>query len=162
MVHAQTHTLLSLEQLSRLTRKSFRTVRSRLEGIKPAKRTKTAILYAAPVALAAIYAADHRALPADAPVSDLKRRKLQLEVEDLELTLGAKRHALVEMDKALAVVAADYAAVRSRLLGVPTKCAPIVLTMTELEPVRGVLQDAIEDALAELSSEDALVSRLGT
>ena len=45
MLSTKAHGLLSLEQLSRLSGKSFRTVRKRLEHLEPAKRTKTAILY---------------------------------------------------------------------------------------------------------------------
>lgn len=89
----------------------------------------------------------------DRSLSDLRRRKIALEVESLELDVGAKRRSLVEMESAGRAVDAEYAACRSRLLVIPTKCAPIVATMTEVDDCRGVLEAAIEEALAELSGD---------
>ena len=83
----------------------------------------------------------------------IRRRKFALQVEALELELAAKRKASVPVEAALAVVARDYAAVRSRLLALPSKVAPIVATMDDAEAVRELLADAVEEALAELAAE---------
>ena len=88
----------------------------------------------------------------------IRRRKLALEVEALELDLAAKRKASVPVDQALAVMARDYAACRSRLLALPSKVAPLVATIDDAEAVRELLADAVEEALAELTADaDTLV-----
>jgi hypothetical protein len=83
----------------------------------------------------------------------LRRRKLRLEIEDLELDLAAKRKALVDVEQAATVVAAAFTACRSRLLALPPKVAPMVVALTDVEDVRRLLADALEEALEELSTD---------
>jgi hypothetical protein len=162
MTPEKPYRLVTVEDLVRLTGKVHRTIRPRLAGLTPAKTTKKSVFYDAPEALAAIFAADRPALAPDATAADLKRRKLQLEVESLELDLGVKHRALVPMDRAVTVVAGEFAAVRAKLLAIPTKLAPIIAIMMEADAVCVALRAGIEEALAELSTEDALGSRLST
>jgi len=159
MKRAHHRGLLSLEELSRLTGKAYRTCRARLERVEPARRTAKAILYAPAPALAAIFAADRPpAIRNDVRLADLKHRKLQLEIEDLELDVGQKRRELVAIETAVTVVATQYSACRARLLAIPTKMAPLVVTTLDVDRVRRTLEEAIEEALAELST-DTLVAR---
>jgi hypothetical protein len=83
----------------------------------------------------------------------LRRRKLALEVEALEIDLAVKRKTKIDTDKAASVVAAAFAACKSRLLALPPKLAPLVAAMVDAEEVRGVLADAVEEALAELTAD---------
>ncbi len=84
----------------------------------------------------------------------LRRRKLALEVEGLEIDLAVKRKTKLDTDQAAEVVAAAFAACKSRLLALPPKVAPLVVTVGDVEAVRGLLADAVEEALRELSADD--------
>jgi hypothetical protein len=86
-------------------------------------------------------------------MAGLRRRKLALEVEALELDLAVKRKTKIDTDHAADVVAAAFAACKSRLLALPPKVAPLVATLLDAEEVRGILADAVEEALAELSAD---------
>jgi hypothetical protein len=89
----------------------------------------------------------------------LRRQKLALEIEALELDLAARRKATVAVEHAAGVMSRDYASCRSRLLALPSKLAPLVVVMDDVEAVRQVLADAVEEALAELSADtDALTA----
>lgn len=151
---------VTVEDLVRLTGKVHRTIRARIAGLVAVEATKKSTFYDAPAALAAVYAPDRPAMPADASADALKRRKLALEVESLELDLGVKHRALVPMERALTVMAGEYGSVRTKLLALPTKLAPMLAIEPEAEVVCAMLRDGIEEALAELSTEDALGTRL--
>lgn len=82
----------------------------------------------------------------------LRRRKLALEVEALEIDLAEKRKTKIDTEKAATVVAAAFSACRSRLLALPPKVAPLVAIVVDAEEVRALLADAVEEALAELTA----------
>jgi hypothetical protein len=74
-------------------------------------------------------------------------------VEGLEIDLAVKRETKIDTDAAADIVAARFAACKSRLLALPPKVAPLVVTLDDVEAVRSVLADAVEEALAELSAD---------
>ena len=83
----------------------------------------------------------------------LRRRKLALEIRSLEINVATQERSKVDVDHAAAVVAARFAACRARLLALPAKVAPLVVTAGDVEAVRQVLADAVEEALAELVAD---------
>lgn len=61
---------------------------------------------------------------------------------------------LVEVEAVAELVGADYAAVRARMLALPSRAAPLVASITTASEAQAVLDDLMRDALAELSEAE--------
>jgi phage terminase Nu1 subunit (DNA packaging protein) len=92
-------------------------------------------------------------------LDEAKRRKLAAEAELAELDAAERRGDLVKIADVAAIVAEEYGACRSRLLGMPTKLAPILATTTDINEVRALLDAAIREALDEIRYEGGSISR---
>lgn len=143
---------VSGRQLSELTGKTWRTVKSRLDaaGLDPARRVRNADLYESTAALAAIYAPDARG-DDDAATLTAERARLAKEQADrTALDNATRRGELVEM----AVVAEEWSryfqAFRERFIGFPVKVAAELAALTggDADTIRGRLDGEVEECLA--------------
>jgi hypothetical protein len=87
-------------------------------------------------------------------LEEAKRRKLVAEAELAELEAAVKRDELVPIDVVADAVGAEYAAVRAKLLSIPTKLAPILAITSDVEEVRSLLIEKLREALEELRDAD--------
>lgn len=93
----------------------------------------------------------------DAPPTDYdteRTRKVKLEADILALQKAQLEGRLIPADKAEQAWAALVAAFRSRMLSIPSKCAPPIAGLESFIEVERLLSDAIHDALAELADSD--------
>jgi len=84
--------------------------------------------------------------------ADPKDRKTAAEAEIKEIELAEKKGEVVPIDTAIKGFIKHVAACKAKLLAIPTKAAPMVVVMTEIEETRAALDDMIRDALTELSA----------
>lgn len=80
-------------------------------------------------------------------------RKVAAEAALTELEVAKKRGQLVEIEAVATVVGEQFAAVRARLLSLPTKLAPLLAASTDLNEVQVLLQQGVNEALSELSGD---------
>lgn len=93
----------------------------------------------------------------DAPPTDYdteRTRKVKLEADILALQKSQLEGRLIPADKAEQAWFALTAAFRSRMLSIPSKCAPQITGLESFIEVERLLSDAIHDALAELAASD--------
>jgi hypothetical protein len=93
--------------------------------------------------------------PAD--VEEAKARKLAAEAELAEITLAKARRELVAIDAVAQAVGDEYAAVRAKLLSLPTKLAPLVAIEEREAACRDLIERGITEALNELSRDAAAI-----
>lgn len=90
----------------------------------------------------------------DETYEEARKRKVAAEASLAELNLAKEKGKLVEVDKVVKVVEDEYSTIRSKLLLIPTKVAPLVLQTTVLEEAQGILENEINQVLAELSGKE--------
>ncbi|MEM8493229.1 MAG: hypothetical protein AAF756_20620 [Pseudomonadota bacterium] len=61
--------------------------------------------------------------------------------------------SLIEIAEVADAVGKEYAAVRARLLALPSRVAPLVSAVNDTAEVRGVLDDSVREALEELVAD---------
>jgi terminase small subunit / prophage DNA-packing protein len=97
---------------------------------------------------------------------DDEKRIAAAEASLKELKLFREAGQLVTVEDAEQVWTKQVAAVRQKLLGIPTKLAPLVLVAETVEEARSILEADINEALNELAdgtdSDDAPLSDEGT
>lgn len=81
---------------------------------------------------------------------DAKARKMAAEAELAEIELATKRGELVPVSVAITRVVDEYTAVRSKLLAIPSKMAPLVAAESAEAVCRALLLQIITEALNEL------------
>lgn len=87
---------------------------------------------------------------------DLTRERARLaraQADKTELELAKLRGELVEIEVAAKTIGEEYAVVRAKLLGLPTRAAPLVHACNSVPEVNGILSDLVYEALAELSAD---------
>lgn len=102
-----------------------------------------------------IRADDRRRSGVDEAALDLdeaRRRKLAAEAALAEYDLAEKRGDVVTIDSVVKQVTGDYTRLRTKLLAIPSKLAPLVAVVTTPEEARAILDGAIEEALSELAT----------
>ena len=82
-----------------------------------------------------------------------RQRKTAAEAELAEIELAKARADVVSIDDVALQWDALLGACRTRLLGVPTKVAPMVAVETDQSLVKDTLEDAIYNALGELAAD---------
>lgn len=80
-----------------------------------------------------------------------KERKLTAEAGLAEIKLAEARGEVVPTDKAVKGFAKMTAAVRAKMLAIPTKLAPVVAVTTDIEMARAAIEEAVREALSELA-----------
>lgn len=91
---------------------------------------------------------------AGANENDAKQRKLMAEAELAELELAEKRGQAVSIATAQAAWSAMIGSARAKLRGIGSKLGPIVATEIDPFQCRLLIDQAIDEALLELSEED--------
>lgn len=141
---------LSITDLQRITGISSTTIAKRLFTLEPVERRGRAIIYDARAALVMIYT-DNK--PADKiNLDDEKARTEKNRADKLEMENKVRTGELVERKKVQKGLEDAFAAVRAKLLSIPTKAAPVVITLGEASLAQDVLKKFVYDALDELGS----------
>jgi phage terminase Nu1 subunit (DNA packaging protein) len=89
--------------------------------------------------------------PADA--DEARSRKLAAEAEIAEMQRDKMRGELVDISSVESVVAEEYAAVRSKLLALPGKLAPMVAIEADEIACRDLIERGVTEALDELARD---------
>jgi phage terminase Nu1 subunit (DNA packaging protein) len=89
--------------------------------------------------------------PADA--DEARSRKLAAEAEIAEMQRDKMRGELVDISSVENVVAEEYAAVRSKLLALPGKLAPMVAIEADEIACRDLIERGVTEALDELARD---------
>lgn len=90
--------------------------------------------------------------PAD--LDEARARKTSAQAQLAEIELQRERGEVVPILEVADAVGVEYAAVRSRLLAIPPKLAPLMVNTQTARESRELLEQAIHEALSELSSDD--------
>jgi hypothetical protein len=85
------------------------------------------------------------------PRADAERLKENMLARLRQLEFDQKAGAVVAVEDVARTVRDQYAKVRTRLLAIPSECATRVLQMKTAPEVQAVMQEAISDALEELT-----------
>lgn len=83
--------------------------------------------------------------------ADAGTRKDEAIAQRYELEVAQKRGELIPRGEVLAGMSASFARVRAKLLALPSKLAPVVLTMGTATEVQEKLNDGINEALDQLA-----------
>lgn len=94
---------------------------------------------------------------ADAPADGIslyeaQRRRTLAQAKQEEIKAQQLAGELVDRETIKTEWLKTAAAIRNRLLAIPTKTAPLVLAVKTLPEVKRILEDQIHEALAELSA----------
>ena len=127
-----------------------RTIAKRIAHVKAAGETAAGKQYRlADVIRAMTDAAAADKAPAD--YEDAKTRKMTADAVLAEIEVAKARGEVVEIDTMAAAVSEQYATVRARLLALPSKMAPLVVTAKDPTEARDMLERAVVEALEELT-----------
>lgn len=86
-------------------------------------------------------------------IDEARQRKAAAEAELSEIELAKARAAVVSVDDVAKQWQSILSGVRTRLLAVPTKVAPMVAVENDQTIVKGLIEDGVHTALGELSAE---------
>ena len=141
---------LSITQLSQVTGMATNTIKKRLIGLVPVEKRGMAIIYNGPDALKMIYT-DAGPSKNQINIDDEKARTEFNRADKLEMENAVRRGELVERKDVLIHIQKSFAAVRAKLLAIPTKAAPVVITLGEVNLAQTTLKKFVYDALDELT-----------
>jgi len=82
-----------------------------------------------------------------------KARKTTAEADLKEIEVAQARGEVVPIEYAVKEFAKRVAATRAKMLALPTKLAPVLVVMTDIEESRAAIEDMIREGLDELSRE---------
>ena len=88
----------------------------------------------------------------DADYNAARARKMEADAQMAELELLQAKRKLVASDDVAGAWVEVLAAMKAKLLAVPSICAPICATETDLPTIQSILENQIREALDELSS----------
>lgn len=168
MLKASLHEL-TLAQLCDLTGKHYKTVKRRLSGLKPLRRTGNAIYYDPREALEQIYQADTGSLD---PYEDVDPRAHQnaavkararfenARAEHEELKVAEKKGLVMRVDQAEKVWSGCIVAFRTKMLALDSRVVSSLTaslppeTLTELA---AGIREVVHEALTELSQHRPVI-----
>jgi phage terminase Nu1 subunit (DNA packaging protein) len=84
---------------------------------------------------------------------EARRREMAAKAALLELDLAQRRGQLVEVEHIADLVGEEYANVRARILGLPTRLAPQVAGVSSLPELRAIIEAGITEVLEELTAD---------
>ena len=96
-----------------------------------------------------------RAVNADVGSDELGRhraRKLKAEAEQAEMKSGEMRGDLLPKSEVHIAVTASFGRVRSKLLALPSKMAPLTTAAKNTAEAQAMLKDVVHEALSELAA----------
>jgi len=88
----------------------------------------------------------------DADYNAARARKMEADAQMAELELLQAKGKLVPAEDVAGAWVDVLAAMKARLMALPSVCAPICATETELATVQSILENQIREALDELSA----------
>jgi len=88
----------------------------------------------------------------DADYNAARARKMEADAQMAELELLQAKGKLVPAEDVAGAWVDVLAAMKARLLALPSVCAPVCATETELATVQSILENQVREALDELSS----------
>ena len=142
---------LSITEISNLTGMDRRRIRAALCDLPSEKGSKSALLFESTAALRLLYLS-----PGDADTFDLTAERARLahhQANKAELEAAQVAGSLIEIEAVADIVGEEYANVRSRLLGIPSRAAPQLIGLP-IVAVKALLDDMIFEALDELTADD--------
>lgn len=89
---------------------------------------------------------------------EARTRKVNAEAEIAELELKKIHNELVNADDVVQAWTDVLGSVKSRLLSIPTKAAPVVAAETNAGMCQKIVEELIQEALEELSRYDPTIS----
>lgn len=84
-------------------------------------------------------------------LTEERARKEKEQADHLEMKNAELRRELLQREDVAAAVVGSFARVRARLIGVPSKAAPMVMGLETPAEAEAVIRNAVYDALRELS-----------
>ena len=88
----------------------------------------------------------------DADYNAARARKMEADAQMAELELLQAKGKLVPAEDVAGAWVDVLAAMKARLLALPSVCAPVCATETELATIQSILENQIREALDELSA----------
>ena len=88
----------------------------------------------------------------DADYNAARARKMEADAQMAELELLQAKRKLVASEDVAGAWVEVLAAMKAKLLALPSICAPICATETDLPTIQSILENQIREALDELSS----------
>lgn len=84
---------------------------------------------------------------------DAETRLRSIQADKVEIEVATMRSELVPARQVEMAIAEMASIVKTRLLSIPTAVSPLVMVETDVRSVQRILEEAIEDALTELSRQ---------
>jgi phage terminase Nu1 subunit (DNA packaging protein) len=88
----------------------------------------------------------------DADYNAARARKMEADAQMAELELLQAKRKLVSADDVTTAWVDVLSAMKAKLLALPSKCAPIAATETDIQIIQTVIENQIREALDELSA----------
>jgi hypothetical protein len=88
----------------------------------------------------------------DADYNAARARKMEADAQMAELELLQAKRNLVSSEDVTAAWVDVLAAMKAKLLALPTKCAPICATEKDIKVIQSVIENQVREALDELSA----------
>ena len=88
----------------------------------------------------------------DADYNAARARKMEADAQMAELELLQAKRKLVASDDVAGAWVEVLAAMKAKMLALPSICAPICATETDLPTIQSILENQVREALDELSS----------
>ena len=88
----------------------------------------------------------------DADYNAARARKMEADAQLAELELLKAKRELVSADDVLGAWVDVLSAMRAKMLSLPTKCAPLISTETEIGIIQDIIEKQVYEALDELSA----------
>lgn len=87
----------------------------------------------------------------------VRARKLEIEIEQKQFDLDKERNLYVRIDKVAQIAERVFSTVRTQLLSIPSKVAPILAGINDPVEVNTILDDYIRECLDEMSQGESNV-----
>lgn len=146
-------TLYSISDLAKLSGLHRKTVMKRLGDLTHEDGPKQAKLYRLEAALPLLCKLSDGELKLTEELLVEKVQVERLRKEKAQLELDVMQGKLVAIEDVGRAVEAEYTAVRAHLIAIPSKLAGELSTMDKPVEIKNKLEDSINEALSELSSE---------
>lgn len=152
---------LNTSQLSRVTGKDRRTIKTKLEGIEPSMVEGKSNLYDAPSVIPIILGIETK--EEQSTFKQIQKETLRLEkarADKIELEVAKTRGEQVPISDVASIVEKEYSAVRSQLIAIPTKMCLELSTIEDPAIIQDRLQEAINECLTELSADNQFANNV--
>ena len=145
--------LINIDRIADLCGSTRRTVIKRLKDLPRQKGDGRSINYESTDALPIMFGMGK---PSDKSTLEKQRTRLaSAQAEKIELELEVIKGDLIPAEQVRSVVDSMVSAFRSRMLSLPIKAAPVVVTMADALEAEKILRDHVYEALNELSNYES-------